>query len=104
MCVPKLEVAGVVSWFFIGYFLGASLFFLPDTIGRKKSLILGLFFNIIGCYIATFYSSPFMNSIGFFLLGFFHQRIALSFCHATELCADKDKAKIATFLTLVDSG
>ena len=54
--------------------------------------------------MCTFYMSPLVKSIGFFLLGFFHYRVPLSFCHSTELCADKDKSKIATFITFIDSG
>ena len=72
MCTSKLKIAGVVSWFFIGYFIGSSMFFLPDTYGRKKSMTFGLIFNILGCYLTTFYASPILKAIGFFLLGLFH--------------------------------
>ena len=67
-------------------------------------MTLALIFNAYGIYIATYSPSPIMKSIGFFLMGFFHHKISLSFCYATELCADKDKAMVSTFIQFIDSG
>ena len=103
VCQSKFEVAKVLSWYFISQIFGASLFFLPDSFGRKKSMNFLLVFNVIGIYIVTFYSSSLMKSIGFFLMGFFHLKISLSFCYSTELCTDKDKAKMPTFIQFFDS-
>lgn len=104
MCETPIQLAKVISWYFIGFLLGGSMFFLPDTIGRKQTMNFMLFFQLIAGYITVFSHSLFMKSIGFFMIGLFHMRVSQSFCYSTDLCPQKYRSTAITVIQCFDSG
>lgn len=48
MCESPEYIGSIVATFFIGYIIGTFMCFLPDDIGRKKTMALSWTMNLIG--------------------------------------------------------
>jgi MFS family permease len=83
--MDKSQYAFIGSSYFIGYFIGSIFFFMPDYIGRKGTMnrILPLF--MISSYFSLFGQTIPLKSFGFFMQGFFHIKVSLSYQHIFEL-------------------
>ena len=104
MCEPKSAVNSLVSYFFIGQGFGMFLFFLPDALGLKKALMLGMTVNIVNVYLLLYTKSMNLHRLGFLIQGIFHQRSTCTFLHLNDLLEDKYKDMAATLLSAFDSG
>ena len=85
MCVDKFKVNFVVSYWYIGYLFGMFFFFMPDSIGRKKTIMIFFSLNIAGHAMALFSEDLTVKSIGFFLVGCMHIKNSCSFQYCSEL-------------------
>jgi len=59
-------------------------------------------FTMIANYITAFGELKYMR-LGFFMIGFFHLKISLSYTYATELVPEDSKQLVLTMITAYDS-
>lgn len=78
-------------------------FFLPESIGRKKTIALFNSFYIYAVYLLAFDDRIEMKKLGFFLQGLFHLKISTSFTHALELVPEAKKSIVFTIMLPFDS-
>lgn len=103
MCMDKFDVNFVVSYFYIGYLIGIVTFIMPDSIGRKKTIILFFILSMSGHSLVLFCRNPIFKSVGFFLIGFAHIKNSCSFQYCSELFP-KNKQQIAiTVISFYDT-
>ena len=103
MCQSEDDYNQIGSWYFIGYGMGVIFFFLPDLIGRKKTMTYILPLYIISCYISIFSQSVLIKKIGFWLQGIFHLKISLSYTSCLELVPESKKVLSSTIISAVDA-
>jgi len=70
-CKTPAQIAYLVSVYFIGYVVGTCFYFLPDKIGRKKSIIGSLSLNLISEAVMLWSSNYYVRMAGFFFQGMF---------------------------------
>ena len=66
-------------------------FFLPDSYGRRKSMLFSLFFFTLGSSLTVFGQTMLLKKIGFAMQGFFHLKITLSFTYLVEFLPERFK-------------
>lgn len=93
----------MVSFFFIGYFFGMLAFFLPDKIGRRKTMNISLFFALISNGLIVFGPNMDYKKIGFFINGMMHLRIPLSYQHCSEMTPKAYTDRALTVIGFFDS-
>ena len=71
VCMTPLQIAMLASDYFIGYCLGGSLFWLPDKIGRKKSVIFSMSLSMLAETVMIFASGYYTRMSCFFFMGLF---------------------------------
>jgi MFS family permease len=103
MCTSPTSYNSIGSFYFIGYGIGAIFFFLPDAIGRKNVMSLFMIFLMFGLYISAFASDYHYMKLGFFLIGFFHLKISLSYTYAAELVPESSKQIVLTLISAYDA-
>jgi len=103
ICVNPLTYLPIASYFFIGYGIGVVFFFLPESIGRKKTIALFNSIYIYAVYLLAFDERIVMKKLGFFLEGLFHLKISTSFTHALELVPESKKSIVFTVMLPFDS-
>ena len=103
MCTPPSSYNSIGSFFFIGYGIGAIFFFLPDAFGRKKVMSIFMTFVMFATYISAFGTDMSHMRIGFFLIGFFHLKISLSYTYAAELVPESSKQMVLTIISAYDA-
>ena len=87
---------------FVGYGIGMLMFFIPDLLGRKPSMLIMLFFNIIGGYLSVFCVDINLKKMGFFLIGMFHLKVALSYIYISEVVESKHNLLASTIISAYD--
>ena len=70
-CKTPVQISTLASAYFIGYCIGGSMYFLPDKIGRKKSVIFSLTMSMIAETTMIFVSSYYMRMVCFLVMGLF---------------------------------
>lgn len=90
MCTPSSAYNSIGSFYFVGYGIGAMFFFLPDAFGRKNVMSIFMTFIMMATYMSSFAGMGYMR-LGFFLIGFFHLKISLSYTYAAELVPEVSK-------------
>jgi hypothetical protein len=101
-CQNPLSYVSIASFYCFGYACGVIFFFLPDQLGRKKTLMLSLGMNIIAMYLAIYDQRIPVKKFGFFLNGFFHIRYSGSIIHSLEMVPDVYKNANFTGLLLFE--
>ena len=61
----------MASAYFIGYAIGASMYFIPDKIGRKKAVIFSLTMSMIAESVMLWMSDYHIRMAAFFFMGVF---------------------------------
>lgn len=102
MCVPTVTKDLFCSAYFIGFSFGIVFFTLPDAIGRKKTMWILLPALIVASSLSVFGESIYIKSIGFFVQGFLHLKIMLSYSHCFELVPKNDKLFCSTVINTID--
>jgi MFS family permease len=77
--MDKSKYNMIGSSYFIGFFIGSIIFFLPDRLGRKGTFNVVLPLYILSCYFALFPKKIEFKILGFFMMGFFHIKTSLSY-------------------------
>jgi MFS family permease len=103
MCIEKDNYLYIGSWYFIGYGCGIIFFFLPDFIGRKKTMTFILPLYIVSCYISIFPKTILIKKIGFWMQGLFHLKISLSYTSCIELVPENYKNISSTIISAFDA-
>lgn len=62
-----------------------------------------LFFNIIGGYLSIFEQNLELKKLGFFLIGVFHLKIALSYIYISEFVENKHNLIVSTVISAFDA-
>ena len=70
MCTSSSVIGIMYSQFFIGTVMGGCLAFLPDRVGRKKSVIGGMFVSLIAQSVMLFVPNFLVRTVCFWLIGF----------------------------------
>ena len=99
----KNDINSIVSYCFMGYALGMCFFFLPDYLGRKKSMYFLMIGQAFATHLTIFYSDSWITRLGFFLHGVFHCRISVSYVHCYELMDQSSKTKASTIINAFDA-
>ena len=71
VCKTSAQIAMLASVYFIGYSIGASMYFLPDKIGRKKSVIFSLAMSMTAESIMMWVVHYHARMFAFFFMGLF---------------------------------
>ena len=69
MCIPEFQIGLLVTFYFIGYAVGALAFALPDQIGRKRSCIYGFIMCLVSETTMLLVPNYYVRLIGFFCIG-----------------------------------
>jgi len=93
----------LITIYFIGFALGGILFPAPDKYGRKWTIVLATFINLIGQFIALYSMSYGGKAFGLFLLGFFHIKTSIAYVYMFENVHSSDKAFCSTIINIVDA-
>lgn len=103
MCVPQTTINLFSSMYFYGFACGLVFFTMPDSIGRKGTMKILLPPFIMACSLSIYGNSILIKSIGFFIQGFLHLKIMLSYTHMFELVSKDHKSFCATFINTFDA-
>ena len=103
MCETQTRISSIVSAYFFGYFVGVFFFFMPNTYGRKPSMVLSLTCYTLGSGLIAYGNSIEKKTLGFFLLGVFHLKITLSYQYCAEFLENRHKQMALTFISLFDT-
>jgi len=103
LCVDKLKVNFVVTWFYIGYFFGISLFFMPDQFGRRITILFSQFIAVLGYAMIIFIPNLIAKSIGFFIIGFVHIKNSIAYTQCSEFLPLKNQEMAITLISLYDT-
>ena len=85
MCEAPSNYNSIGSFYFFGYAIGIIFFFLPDMLGRRKTMSIFYPLNLLSCFIAIYSKTLLMKKIGFFMIGLFHVKLSLSQTYLLEL-------------------
>lgn len=102
MCTAPGVYNGIASYYFLGYGFGAILCFIPQIYGRKRSMTFILLANIVTNFLIVFYPSIAVKKMAYFIFGFFHIKVSLSYTHMFELIEDKHRVFCSTIITGLD--
>jgi MFS family permease len=67
MCESTTTYNKVASFYFLGFMVGAVTFFLPDMLGRRKTMLIILPIYSIASALSIFSDSLLLKTVGFFL-------------------------------------
>lgn len=101
MCMKSKDTK-IVSWYFCSFFFGVVFFFLPDYLGRKKTMSLVLIPVIIGNFLIVFSDNLKLKSLGFAIHALFHLRLTLSYTVCYELIPERYRNVGSTFINFYD--
>ena len=101
MCKTPMQIGFMVSVYFIGYSIGASLSFLPDTIGRKKSVVISLSISILCETVMLWVPDYNVRCVCFFITGLFQLQNSTSYQWLSESVASSYKSTIITIMNSV---
>ena len=90
----------LASAYFIGYSIGASMYFLPDKIGRKKAVIFSLSLSITAESFMLWVANYNVRMGCFFFMGLFQLQNSTSYQWLYESVS---KANKATAITVINS-
>ena len=68
-CMSKTKISFMIIFYFLGTILNGLFAHLPDSKGRKKSVIIGMAISVFAQTLIIFVNDYVYRSIGFFLLG-----------------------------------
>ena len=102
-CTPVKSYAILGSMYFTGYFTGIVLFFLPDMMGRKGTLMTVLPFLITASAASIYSPNLKVKAIGNFIQGFLHIKVSCSFQYMYELVPRQHKVLACSILSMFDS-
>ena len=101
VCMTPLRIAMLASAYFIGYCLGGSLFWLPDKIGRKKSVIFSMTLSMLAETVMIFASGYLTRMSCFFFMGLFQLQNSASYLWLYESVAKHKKSTVITIINAV---
>lgn len=102
MCIPTAKKDLFASMYFVGFSFGIVFFNLPDAIGRKGAMWILMPIYILASSLSVLGNLIEYKMVGFFLQGFLHLKIMLSYSHMFELVPKNDKNFCATFINVID--
>ena len=100
ICKTSAEIAMLASVYFIGYSIGASMYFLPDKIGRKKSVLFSLALSMTAESIMMWVNHYHFRMFAFFFMGLFQLQNSTSYQWLYESVS---KANKSTAITIINS-
>ena len=100
ICKTSAQIAMLASVYFIGYSIGASMYFLPDKIGRKKSVIFSLTLSMTAETIMMFVTDYHARMGAFFFMGLFQLQNSTSYQWLYESVSKSYKS---TAITIINS-
>ena len=100
VCKTPLQIAMLASAYFVGYCIGGSMFFLPDKIGRKTSIIFSLTLSMLAETIMIFASGYYTRMACFFFMGLFQLHNSTSYQWLYESVSKSYKP---TAITIINS-
>jgi hypothetical protein len=89
--------------YFYGFACGIILFMMPEFLGRKGAMKVLLPPFILASTLSVYGQTISTKSCGFFIQGFLHLKIMLSYTHIFELVQKDHKSFCATFINCLDS-
>ena len=102
LCISHSDLGILSSAYFCGFLPGLILFMLPIQLGQMKTMYFVMILYIIACYLVLFESDIYLISFGFFLQGFLHIKIMLSYSHMYDFTNEANKAFCSTFIGIFD--
>lgn len=82
--------------------MGVVLYWMPDKLGRKGTMIWALPIQGIAFFLMVFGDDIAKKSFGSFLAGFFHIKVSNSFTHLYELVPEKYRPISSAIINVVD--
>ena len=98
VCWSANKISLLGAAYYIGYGCGFIFFTLPDSIGRRKTLLLTSWAFAVGPSLAIFTDSFFLRILGLFITGFLHIKLSVSYVYLFELVESKYKAFTSSFI------
>mmetsp|Transcript_12808 Transcript_12808/g.21674 ORF Transcript_12808/g.21674 Transcript_12808/m.21674 type:complete len:203 (-) Transcript_12808:1054-1662(-) len=103
MCHDRKQIQAVISSYFIGFSLGIILLNMPEVLGRKKTMSILMALYLFFSQLTIYSPSLVWKAVGFFMQGFLHLKITLSYTHIFELIDDRSKQLCATTMNAFDA-
>ena len=102
ICIPGTTVANMFTGFVVGTVLSIFMSPLADKIGRKKTVILGMFLSLVAQYMIMFFDTLAIRSLGFTLIGFSCFKITVSYMWGAECVPQKNRAYMFSVINVVN--
>lgn len=102
-CMSSTAGAQIVCYFFLASIVVGILSFVPDRIGRKKTVIGSLFLSLIAQSILIWYPSFLARQIAFILLGLSTMKAAGSYVWISDTVPQKYLNGCFTMITTIDT-
>ena len=102
MCTPKTKISLMYSMNFVGTLTSVTLAFLPDRIGRKKTVIYASALSLATQVVMLLVPNLLVRSICFFLLGISTMKNSLSYVWSSECVPLNRRSRAFTVINMVD--
>jgi MFS family permease len=88
-CWSEAKIAYMVNMFVFGFVLGVFLSLLPDKIGRRKTMLIMLPFQIIGSQLCLYSMNYYLTGLGYFIGGLVHSKKFIAYAYHFEISDEK---------------
>lgn len=102
VCWSPNKISFMGAAYYIGYGCGFVFFNLPDTLGRRKTLLLSTWIFALGPTLAIMTQGYITRVLGLFITGFMHIKLTVSYILLFELVESKHKAAASSFINAID--
>jgi NhaP-type Na+/H+ or K+/H+ antiporter len=86
----------------MGFLFGLVLFPVPDKLGRKRTMSIVMTIYLIAQWVSLLCNDFHIKSISYFIQGFLHIKITLSYTHMFELVDEDSKSFCSSVITVFE--
>ena len=94
--------SSISSIYFIGYGIGAVLYWMPDELGRQLTLQYVMPVQVLAYFLVVFSSDFLLKNLGSFCMGLFHIKLTVCYTYIYEMVQDEHRVLCSTVLNFVD--
>ena len=103
LCVTSASIGLMITAYYIGFVVGGFFCTFPDTYGRKKSCMLGLFMASTAMTVIIVSPNYWVRFAMFFLLGLSQIKNSVCYVWLSECTSKPHKASSFTYINMYDA-
>ena len=103
VCVPKAKVSVMITVYYISFAAGGALYTLPETIGRKKSVMLSALLSLIAQTTIICWPNLAVRTFCFCLMGLSQIKNSVSYVWLAECVTMTDRSMAYTYINIIDA-